>query len=109
IFHCAGVMDPIRASESDWSRFERVLAPKLLGGWNLHDAMTGRSLDYFVLFSSAAAMMPSSGLGSYAAANATLDALAHCRRRMGLPALSVNWGPWSGVGMASAASPAAEA
>jgi acyl carrier protein len=31
-----------------------------------------------------------------------MDGLAHYRRSLGLPALSINWGPWSEVGMAAA-------
>jgi len=40
------------------------------------------------------------GVSNYAAANAFMDGLAQQRQRMGLPGLSINWGEWSGIGMA---------
>jgi acyl carrier protein len=89
-------------SQLDRSRFDECLAPKVAGAWNLHTQTAGRPLDCFVLFSSIAALLGLPGQANYAAANAYLDALAHHRRSAGLPALSVNWAPWAGIGLAAA-------
>src|SRR6185369_7584374 len=53
------------------------------------------------LFSSASAVLGAPGQTSYTAANRAMDALAHRRRAEGLPALSIDWGPWADVGMAA--------
>ncbi len=102
VIHAAGVVDDGLLGQQDWSRFERVLAPKAVGAWNLHQATQHIPLDLFVLFSSGAAVFGPPGQGSYAAANAFLDGLALYRQAHGLAAQSVNWGAWSGVGMAAA-------
>jgi len=101
IIHAAGVLDDGTIEQLDWSRFERVLAPKVLGAWNLHQSTLSLQLDFFVLFSAAATLIGSPGQGNYAAANAFMDALAHHRRSRGLTALSINWGAWAEKGMAS--------
>ncbi len=100
IFHCAGIFDDKIIVNHEWSLFERVFAAKVKGAWNLHLLTQERKLDIFVLFSSIFSVLPESGLGNYAAANSFMDALARYRKVLGLPGLSVNWGPWGNVGMA---------
>ena len=101
VIHAAGVIDDGLVRNLDWSRFEAVLRPKLLGVWHLHDLTLGDPIDTFVLYSSAASLLGATAQGNYAAANAFLDALSHHRWALGLPAVSINWGAWSSVGMAA--------
>jgi NAD(P)-dependent dehydrogenase (short-subunit alcohol dehydrogenase family)/acyl carrier protein len=105
LVHAAGIFDDRVLVRHDWERFARVLEPKVSGAWNLHRLTRTMPLDFFVLFSSAASFMGPVGLGNYTAANVFLDALACHRRRSGLPALSINWGPWEQIGMAEAVGP----
>jgi acyl transferase domain-containing protein len=100
VIHCAGVLRDAAFSRQTWEGFRETLRPKVHGGWNLHLLTQDRELDFFVLFSSAAALLGWPGQSNYAAGNAGLDALAHYRRARGLAALSINWGVWAEAGMA---------
>ena len=101
VIHAAGVLDDGVLRELSWERFSRVMGPKVAGAWNLHVLTSERDLDFFTLYSSFTSILGSAGQANHAAANAQLDALAFYRRARGLPALSINWGAWSGVGAAA--------
>ena len=103
IVHAAGVdiTAPIRTlTDAD---IRNVFAPKVDGAWLLHERTRGLNLNLFVCFSSIASILGSQSRAHYAAANACLDVLAAERRRLGLAATTVNWGPWKGGGMATGA------
>ncbi|MFZ0718964.1 SDR family NAD(P)-dependent oxidoreductase [Mycobacterium sp.] len=99
VVHAAGILDDGILARLDDKRLHEVMAPKVDGAWNLHTLTRDAALDFFVLFSSAAALLGSPGQAHYAAGNAFLDALAWYRRAEGRPALSINWGPWAEVGL----------
>jgi NADPH:quinone reductase-like Zn-dependent oxidoreductase/acyl carrier protein len=101
ILHAAGSVDDALMSTLTPAQFAAVMAPKVAGSWHLHTLSAGLQLDFFVMFSSGAALLGSPGQGNYAAANSFMDALAHVRRANGQHALSINWGSWSDVGMAA--------
>lgn len=98
IFHTAMVLDDSVIAHLTPERLERVMAPKVAGGWNLHCQSEKLALDHFVLFSSAAALVGNTGQGNYVAANSFLVALAQYRRALGLPALAVDWGQINDAG-----------
>jgi myxalamid-type polyketide synthase MxaB len=101
IIHGAGVLQDGLLRGQSWEQFWSVMAPKVQGSWNLHCHTQDLPLDFFLSFSSLAALLGSPGQGNYAAANGFMDTLAHYRRGLGLPGLSVNWGPWAEAGMAA--------
>ena len=102
IFHCAGVLKDRLLTEATPEDLHQVLAGKALGAKHLDlAANTVEPLDYFVLFSSAAAMLGNGGQTAYAAANAYLDGLAQQRHSKGQAACAINWGPWAEDGMAT--------
>lgn len=100
IIHAAGVLSDGILQRQTWEKFNQVIEPKVMGAWHLHRLSESLPLDFFLLFSSIASLIGSPGQGNYAAANASLDAIATYRQSQGLPALSINWGPWADTGMA---------
>lgn len=101
VVHCAGILDDGVVAELTPERLARVLRPKVDGAAHLHRLTADTPLDLFLLISSAAGVLGSPGQGNYAAANVFLDQLAHHRRALGLPAVSVSFGAWAGEGLAA--------
>lgn len=98
VLHLAGVLADATVATMTDAALETALAPKVDGTINLYEATQSNSLDAFVVFSSAAGILGGAGQGSYAAANSFVDAFATAARAGGVPAQSIAWGPWSGIG-----------
>ncbi|MEU1297109.1 type I polyketide synthase [Streptomyces sp. NPDC005840] len=100
VIHTAGVLDDGVVDGLTPDRFATVFRAKVASALLLDELTRGHDLEVFALFSSASAAVGNPGQGTYAAANAVLDALAERRRAEGLPATSVAYGAWGGEGMA---------
>jgi acyl transferase domain-containing protein/NADPH:quinone reductase-like Zn-dependent oxidoreductase/acyl carrier protein/SAM-dependent methyltransferase len=98
VFHLAMVIDDAPLAALNRERLRTVMAPKAYGAWLLHKGTLNLPLDCFVMFSSISSIFGNPAQGNYSAANAFLDSLAHHRRALGLPALTMNWGVLGGEG-----------
>jgi hypothetical protein len=72
IIHSAAALDDAAISRQTPESFSVALGAKAMGAWLLHERSLGYSLDFFVLYSSAAALLGSPGQSNYAAANCYL-------------------------------------
>jgi acyl transferase domain-containing protein/acyl carrier protein len=99
IIHAAGLFDFHPIKELDVATLQSVLRPKVEGSLVLHQLSRDVPLDFFVSFSSIAAVCGSAGMAAYGSANHFLDGLAYHRRLRRKPALTVSWGRWEGDGM----------
>jgi acyl transferase domain-containing protein len=101
VAHLAGVLDDALLPQQSVERFRTTLGPKAYGAHHLHRLTKDDDLEFFILYSSASAVLGSPSQANYATANALLDGLAAHRRAQGLPATAADFGPWGRGGMAS--------
>lgn len=101
IIHAAAVFEDVSFQDLQYSKLQRVLAPKVQGTINLHEATLQQPLDFFMMTSSIVAILGTATQASYSAANSFQDAFARFRRAQGLPAQSFAMGMISDVGFAS--------
>ena len=104
IVHAAGIPGSGRiAVLKERGEAELVIAPKVTGLAVLRQLFAAASLDFVVLLSTINSLTGAPGLSDYAAANAVFDAFAQSTLA---PAgwtrvMTINYGPWRDVGMAS--------
>jgi len=103
IVHTAVQMSSGPIAELPHDKLESMRRSKV-DSTRLLDRLTREApLDFFVLYSSTTALLGVQGLAHYAAANQYLEALAHHRRARGQAALSIAWGTWDVMRIATAA------
>ncbi len=98
VLHAAAVVEDATLTNITDGLIEHCWTPKVGGAWALHQATANQPLDWFCLFSSAAALVGSPGQGAYSAANSWLDSFSRWRHAQGLPATAIAWGAWAQVG-----------
>jgi len=103
VLHCGGATADASLPRVTPARARAAAAAKSVPLDRTGDVTAAHPLHCMALYSSIASALGSGGQAAYAAANAALDAGATARAHAGLPTASINWGAWSGGGMAQAA------
>ncbi|KFZ19179.1 hypothetical protein V501_00783 [Pseudogymnoascus sp. VKM F-4519 (FW-2642)] len=75
--------------------------PKVKGTWNLHEALSGYDLAFFILFSSLSGTTGIPGQANYASANTFLNSFAQYRQGNNLPCSVIDLGVFEGAGYVS--------
>ncbi|WPB82687.1 SDR family NAD(P)-dependent oxidoreductase [Archangium violaceum] len=92
VVHAAMQLDDAPFEELTAERFAAVHTAKATGAAVLDALTRERPVDFFVVYSSLAALVGNLHQAPYAAANLFLESLMRARRAAGLPGLALAWG-----------------
>ncbi|WP_254514232.1 SDR family NAD(P)-dependent oxidoreductase [Aquimarina sp. EL_43] len=105
IIHSAGMISDNFILKKTSEEFSKVLAPKVLGTYNLDEASKNIDLDFLVLFSSISSITGNGGQADYATANDFMNQfgiyrnkLVGTKQRSG-KTMTINWPLWEEGGM----------
>ncbi|KAI9845077.1 MAG: Type I Iterative PKS [Sclerophora amabilis] len=76
-----------RSTFQDW---QKTVATRVQGAWNLHDALQSQSLDFFVCLSSVAGIAGNVGQASYAGTGTFFEAFCRFRTFQNLPVTTIH-------------------
>ena len=103
VIHAAGVVDDGPLMLKTPAEVEEVFAPKLHGTKVLDRLFPDGSIALMVVFSSTSTITGPAGQIDYVAANEFLNAYSKSRSGGKTRVVALNWGIWTGVGMAAEA------
>ncbi|MCL6590822.1 MAG: KR domain-containing protein [Firmicutes bacterium] len=102
VIHCAGLVNwkNLAFIQKNVNEIRRILEPKVTGLNTLYHILKNEPLQFFVLFSSVSAIIPSlaAGYSDYAMANAYMDYFAEAYVHE-CPIISIQWPNWKDTGM----------
>lgn len=107
IIHAAGVLSDNFIIKKELNEFNKVLAPKVQGTLNIDKVVGKKPLDFFVIFSSFAAVASNAGQSDYSYANGFLNSFALLRNMKAEngecygKTIAIDWPLWNNGGMAS--------
>lgn len=101
VIHAAGTVDDAPLLGKDPGAAENVLSPKIHGAQLLGSLLPDGSVQEIVVFSSTSTLIAPAGQVDYVAANEFLNAFAKSRRGGKTRVTAIDWGIWSGIGMAA--------
>lgn len=100
VFQCAAVIHDSIFENMTFDAWTAATRPKMIGSWNLVEAVASTDQDpFFIFLASSAGVIGSRSQANYAAGNCFEDALARHLRARGKHAVSIDLGPVLGAGM----------